>query len=71
LKDGRRMEKFIENAIGSVRNPMTDTMLEAKFIDLAEGILPQAKTRRLMDLCWKVETLTNAAEIARAGAASP
>jgi 2-methylcitrate dehydratase PrpD len=69
LKDGRRLEKFIENAIGSVRNPMTDAMLEAKFLDLADGILPQAKARRLMDLCWKVETVANAADIAKAGAA--
>src|SRR6185295_18390030 len=69
LKDGRRVEKFVENAIGSVRNPMTDAMLEAKFLDLADGILPQAKARRLMDLCWKVETLAGAADIARAGAA--
>jgi 2-methylcitrate dehydratase PrpD len=69
LKDGRRLEKFIENAIGSVKNPMTDAMLEAKFLDLSNGILPQAKARRLMDLCWKVETLANAADIAKAGAA--
>ena len=69
LKDGRRLEKFIENAVGSVKNPMTDAMLEAKFLDLADGILPQAKAIRLMDLCWKVETLDNAAEIAKAGAA--
>jgi 2-methylcitrate dehydratase PrpD len=69
LKDGRRLEKFIENAIGSVKNPMTDAMLEAKFLDLADGILPQAKARRLMDLCWKVETLASAADIAKAGAA--
>jgi len=69
LKDGRRLEKFIENAIGSVKNPMTDAMLEAKFLDLADGILPQTQTRRLMDLCWKVETLTNAGDIAKAGAA--
>src|SRR5215831_12865619 len=61
LKDGRRLEKFIENAIGSVRNPMTDAMLEAKFLDLADGILSQAKAKRLIDLCWKVETLANAA----------
>jgi len=47
---------------------MTDAMLEAKFLDLADGVLPQAKTRRLIDLCWKVETLANAAEIAKAGA---
>jgi 2-methylcitrate dehydratase PrpD len=69
LKDGRRLEKFIENAIGSVKNPMTDAMLEAKFLDLADGVLPQTKARRLMDLCWKVETLANAADIAKAGAA--
>jgi 2-methylcitrate dehydratase PrpD len=69
LKDGRRLEKFIENAVGSVRNPMTDAMLEAKFLDLADGVLPQAKTKRLMDLCWKVESLANAADIAKAGAA--
>jgi 2-methylcitrate dehydratase PrpD len=69
LKDGRRLEKFIENAVGSVRNPMTDAMLEAKFLDLADGVLSQAKARRLMDLCWKVETLANAADIAKAGAA--
>src|SRR5262245_10184435 len=69
LKDGRRIEKFIENAIGSVNNPMTDAMLEAKFLELSNGILPQAKARRLTDLCWRVETLANAADIAKAGAA--
>ena len=69
MKDGRRLEKFIENAIGSVKNPMTDAMLEAKFLDLAGGVLTQAKAKRLMDLCWKVETLANAADIAKAGAA--
>jgi len=69
LKDGRRFEKFIENAIGSVKNPMTDAMLEAKFLDLADGVLPQAKAKRLIDLCWKVETLPSAADIAKAGMA--
>jgi 2-methylcitrate dehydratase PrpD len=69
LKDGRRLEKFIENAVGSVKNPMTDAMLETKFLDLADGILPQAKAKQLLDLCWKIETLTNAADIAKAGAA--
>jgi 2-methylcitrate dehydratase PrpD len=69
LKDGRRLEKFIENAIGSVRNPMTDAMLEVKFLDLSYGILPRAKAKRLMELCWKVETLANAADIGKAGAA--
>ena len=69
LKDGRRFEKTIEQAIGSVRNPMSDKALDAKFLDLADGVLPTAKARRLLDLCWKVESMTGAAEIAKAGAA--
>jgi hypothetical protein len=48
---------------------MTDTMLEAKFLELADGVLAQAKPKRLVGLCWKVEALANAAGIAKAGAA--
>jgi 2-methylcitrate dehydratase PrpD len=70
LKDGRRLEKFIEHAIGSVENPMSDTALEAKFLDLADGVLPREQARRLVGLCWDIEKLGNAAELARAGAAA-
>jgi len=70
LKDGRRLEKHIEKAVGSVDVPMSDAALEAKFADLAQGILPPAQTRRLMDLCWKVETLPSAGEVARAAGPS-
>src|SRR3984893_15897197 len=41
LKDGRRLEKYVENALGSVENPMSDAALDAKFNDLADGVLPQ------------------------------
>ncbi|HUA57629.1 MAG TPA: MmgE/PrpD family protein [Verrucomicrobiae bacterium] len=68
LKDGRRLDKYIEHAIGSAQNPMTDSQLEAKFQGLAEGILPAERVRRLMDLCWNIEQLTNAAELSRAAA---
>jgi 2-methylcitrate dehydratase PrpD len=69
LKDGRQIEKYIEHAIGSAKNPMTDAQLEAKFTGLAEGILPPGRIRKLMDLCWSVEKLAQAEEIARAAAA--
>jgi 2-methylcitrate dehydratase PrpD len=69
LRNGRRLEIFIENAIGSVKNPMTDAMLEAKLLNLTEGVLPQANAKRLMDLCWNAETLASAADIAKAGVA--
>jgi 2-methylcitrate dehydratase PrpD len=69
LKDGRSFTKFVEHAIGSTLNPMTDAALEEKFTDLAEGILPKDRIERAIDLCWRVESLSNAAEIAGAAAA--
>lgn len=68
LKDGRKLHKFIEHAIGSLEVPMTDKQLETKFLDLVNGILPDAQVRRLIDACWQVETLKNAGDIATLGA---
>lgn len=65
LKDGRTLHRFIAHAIGSVEAPMTDKQLEAKFADLADGILPPAAIRRVIDACWSVESLPSAGEIAR------
>jgi 2-methylcitrate dehydratase PrpD len=65
LKDGRELNRAIAHAIGSVEVPMTDKQLEAKFSDLADGIIPASAIRRVMDACWKVETLPSAAEIAK------
>ena len=65
LKDGRTLHRYIEHAIGSLETPMSDRALERKFADLADGILPAPAIRSAMDLCWNVETLANAADIAR------
>ena len=70
LKDGRTLHRHIEHAIGSVEMPMTDRQLETKFADLADGILPAAAIRRVMDACWNVENLPDAAEIARMSVSS-
>jgi 2-methylcitrate dehydratase PrpD len=66
LKDGRTFRKYIEHAIGSLEVPMTDKQLEAKFIDLADAVLPAAQVRKLIDTCWHVEQLPSAATIAKA-----
>jgi len=68
LTDGRRLTKHIEKAVGSVEVPMSDHALEVKFADLTDDILAPEQTRKLMDLCWNVESLSSAADIARAGA---
>ncbi len=70
LKDGRQLHKYIEHAIGSLEVPMTDQQLEAKFSDLAVGVLPDDQTRRLIDLCWKVEQLDSVADLAQTAASS-
>jgi 2-methylcitrate dehydratase PrpD len=70
LADGRTLHKFIAHAIGSLEVPMTDRQLEAKFLDLADGILAPAQARQLMATCWQVEQLPSAAAIAQ-GAVQP
>jgi 2-methylcitrate dehydratase PrpD len=67
LDDGRTLNTFIRHAVGSVEVPMTDRALESKAADLADGILPLAQTRRLIDACWNVEALADAADIVRLG----
>lgn len=66
MKDQRRLEKYIEHSIGSARNPMTNAQLEAKFAGLSDGVLPPDQTRRLMDMCWNIASLPEAAQPARA-----
>jgi 2-methylcitrate dehydratase PrpD len=65
-KNGRRLEKFVEHAVGSLDHPMSDKDLEAKFTGLANGVLPPDRQRKLMDLCWSVEGLPKAGAVADA-----
>jgi 2-methylcitrate dehydratase PrpD len=65
-ESGRRIEKFVEHAVGSLDHPMSDRDLEAKFTGLANGVLPADRQRKLTDLCWNVEALAKAASVAEA-----
>jgi 2-methylcitrate dehydratase PrpD len=65
-KNGRRVEKFVEHAVGSLDHPMSDKDLELKFAGLANGILSADRQRKLMDLCWGVERLPETSAVAKA-----
>lgn len=54
LTDGRRVHVFVEHAIGSLQNPMTDAMLEAKFHGLSDAVLGAARTAELIQACWTI-----------------
>jgi 2-methylcitrate dehydratase PrpD len=70
LKDGRTLYRFIAHAIGSVEVPMTDKQLEAKFADLADGIISPSAIQRVIETCWSVESLPSAGEIAKISASA-
>jgi 2-methylcitrate dehydratase PrpD len=55
---------FVEHAVGSLENPMSDRMIEDKFLSLVDGILSPAKARFVIDACWRADALADAAEIA-------
>ena len=63
LKDGRRVHVFVEHAIGSLQNPMTDANLEAKFHGLSDPILGAAQTRELIKACWAIGQAGSVAEV--------
>ena len=54
LHDGRRVHVFVEHAIGSIQNPMTDAQLEAKFQGMSDTILGAGKTSELINACWAI-----------------
>jgi 2-methylcitrate dehydratase PrpD len=69
LKDGRRVEIFVEHAIGSVERPMSDADLDAKVRDLCDSVLPPARTQRVIDVCRNIEREPDARVIADAARA--
>lgn len=52
LSDGRRVHVFVEHAIGSLANPMTDGQLATKFRGMAEPLLGSQRCAQLMSACW-------------------
>jgi 2-methylcitrate dehydratase PrpD len=66
LTDGRTFQKHVAHAIGSLERPMSDADLEAKFRSLATGNLPAMQVDRLLQVCWSIEDVADAGDIARA-----
>jgi 2-methylcitrate dehydratase PrpD len=62
--DGRTVEYHVDHALGSIERPMTDDDLSAKFLALADGVLPAHQVRTALDGCWRVEGLPDVAALA-------
>jgi len=68
LVDGRRFEKHVEHALGSLDRPLGDRQLEEKFRDLADAVMPAAQVQELIGLCWRIRELEDVSVLARASA---
>jgi 2-methylcitrate dehydratase PrpD len=68
-RDGRSFTLHVEHALGSLKRPMSDADLEAKFRALAQDVLPAAQTEEIIKLCWRVAALDDAGAVARAAQA--
>jgi 2-methylcitrate dehydratase PrpD len=68
LTNGKVIEKHVAHAIGSLKRPMSDADLEAKFHHLVDPVTGKPQAAKLIKLARDVETLADVGEIARAGA---
>ena len=67
LTDGRRVHVFVEHAIGSLANPMSDAQLEAKFRGMSGAVLGAERCSALIAACWDVGGAADLRGLARLG----
>jgi 2-methylcitrate dehydratase PrpD len=60
---------FVEHAVGSVQNPMSDRMIEEKFRGLTQGVLPDDRADQILTLCRTAASLGDVGAIARSAGA--
>jgi len=57
--DGTKVNKRVDFPRGHAGNPMTDNEVTAKFKRLADGVVSESTSSRILDLAWKLETLSD------------
>ena len=65
LIDGTVVHVFVEHAIGSLQNPMTDALLEGKFHGLSDSVLGAGQTSTLIAACWELGNAANVTDIVK------
>ena len=63
---GASHEAQIAHATGTVSNPLSDQALREKFLGNATPVIGADRSRRVVDLIWKLDTLADIGELVRA-----
>ena len=66
LSDGRPVSRRVEQSLGNIHRPMTDRQLDEKFREQAVLALPAAQAETLLQLCWRIDELEDAAGLTQA-----
>lgn len=65
FKDGAKVEKHVQHAVGSLEVPMTDKNLTEKFIDQSALVLGKESAQKASDIAWKIGEASNVADVLR------
>ena len=65
LRDGRQLQRRVQQAKGQPRNPLTDAELTVKFRDCAARALPAERVESLLAAVQRLETLADVSALAR------
>lgn len=68
FEDGTTVTKHVERAIGSREVPLTDEQVTEKFFKQSELVVGAEQTKKILDAAWAIESLQDAAEVARSSA---
>ena len=69
IVDGRKLERHVPHALGSLERPMSNAELEAKFLGLCDGVLSRARAEQALALYWRAEQLPDARALVAASTA--
>lgn len=62
-KDGRMFSEKVDTPRGTPENPLTESDVQQKFIDLTIGILDKNSQESILDCIWNLEKLKDTAEL--------
>ncbi len=66
LRNGETLTKFVEQSLGNLHRPLSNEQITEKFVDQSVLALPRAQVDTIVDQCWRIDTLANAGDVARA-----
>jgi 2-methylcitrate dehydratase len=61
--DGRKVDKRVDFPRGHAGNPMTDEEVVSKFKSLAQGVVSNSTADEIAATCWKLDRLSDLAEL--------